>query len=166
MIRVDVGAASPEDCARVALDMREADKVEAMAMALAGPFEAVSWSIGASLESFAGRVDGRAVCLFGVGVASLAPLVGRPWLLATDELDAFALPFLRRNRRVIENWAVRFPVLENWVDARHTVAVRWLRWLGFTLDDPAPFGPMGRDFHRFTLQAGRDDGTCAGVAAL
>jgi len=42
--------------------------------------------------------------------------------------------------------------LENWVDARNTKAINWLRWLGFTVHDPVPFGVAGLPFHRFDMR--------------
>ena len=39
----------------------------------------------------------------------------------------------------------------NYVDARHTDAIRWLKWLGFTLHPATPYGPFDLPFHKFTM---------------
>jgi hypothetical protein len=44
-----------------------------------------------------------------------------------------------------------YPQLENHVDARNRRALRWLGWLGFTIEAPAPWGVEGRPFHRFWM---------------
>ena len=42
-----------------------------------------------------------------------------------------------------------FPVLRNVVDARNTVSIRWLVWLGFTIGTPQPMGVRGLPFIPF-----------------
>ena len=45
------------------------------------------------------------------------------------------------------------PVLRNVVDARNTVSIRWLEWLGFTLGTPQPMGVCGLPFIPFEMSA-------------
>jgi len=46
----------------------------------------------------------------------------------------------------------KFSLLYNYVDARNVKSIKWLRWLGFQLDEPAPYGVRGLPFHRFELR--------------
>lgn len=122
-------------------------------MSGAMPSEALRRTIAFSLESWAGLVGGEPVCVFGLGIGSLGGGVGRPWLMGTPRLEQHAIAFLRRNRAMVARWLDLCPVLENWVDARHSVSMRWLGWLGFSLDDAAPFGPYRLPFRRFYREA-------------
>ena len=42
--------------------------------------------------------------------------------------------------------------LENRVDARNVPAIRYLRWLGFTLWPVMPWGHAGLPFYPFTIR--------------
>ncbi|MNF12754.1 hypothetical protein D3C80_2143590 [compost metagenome] len=45
----------------------------------------------------------------------------------------------------------RYSVLRNFVDARNTVSIRWLEWLGFRLLEPVDIG--GHQFRLFEMEA-------------
>lgn len=141
------------DIAIVAANMRYADKLEAEAMASCGPEEALRRSVQLSHEAIVARVGGEPVCIYGLGFGSMLGGMARPWLMGTDAIDWHCMTFLRSNRAVVREWAKRYD-LENYVDARHTKAIRWLRWLGFRLDDAEPYGPYGMAFHRFEMSRG------------
>lgn len=141
----------PADLAHIAANMRAADIAEMQATLPVTPLEGLRRSVIMSHESCVARVDGVPACVFGLGVGSYLSGLMRPWLFGTNAVEANGRIFLRSNRVVVNDWASRFD-LENYVDARHTVSVRWLRWLGFMLDDAKPFGPFGFEFHRFEMR--------------
>lgn len=152
-IVVEVTYCEPDalDIARIAAHMREADREEMVAAAACGPLVGLQRSLDMSHEACVARVDEKAVCVFGLGVGSYLSGIMRPWLMGTPEIEQHGRIFLRSNRVLVQDWAARFD-LENWVDARHTVSIRWLQWLGFTVYDPAPFGPFQYPFHRFEMR--------------
>jgi hypothetical protein len=80
-------------------------------------------------------------------------MVGVPWLIGTDLIEAHAKPFLRRNRKMVGVMRARYPHLANYVDVRNTKARQWLEWLGFTLREPVPHGPYQMLFHPFDMKA-------------
>lgn len=69
-----------------------------------------------------------------------------PWAVFTTLIDKHPLPFLRASRAWVR--ALKGPLI-NFVDVRNTMTIHWLRWLGFTIDDPIPYGMAGEPFHRF-----------------
>lgn len=82
--------------------------------------------------------DGRAVGICGVNGNTI-------WLLATDEL--LAAPgdrrqFIREGRRWVDELFTQhgYQWLENWALASNATTLRWLQWLGFTVDTPEPMG--------------------------
>lgn len=139
--------------AAIAANMRRGDIDEAAASGACGPHAAILRSIRVSHDVYAGLVDDNPACLFGLGIGDQLAGVARPWLLGTPLIDRHRIAFLRNNRDVVEMWSRHWRVLENWVDARNVVAQRWLAWLGFTLDEAAPFGPFKYPFHRFEMRA-------------
>lgn len=155
MIRAEV--ASPVeawDIACVASNMRVSDIDEAAAMMAVGPRTAIERSLDLSIEAHAGRWLGAAVCIFGLGIGSIAGGCMRPWLLGTPALlrPAVARAFLRRNRAMVQRWHAQWPILENYVSADNHASLRWLGWLGFAIHPAEPFGPFKKPFHRFDMR--------------
>lgn len=75
--------------------------------------------------------DGVPVGLCGVGPIKDNPLIGLVWMVATPQLEAHSLEFLRKCRAVIEMFHETYPILWNHVDERNRVHLKWLRWCGF-----------------------------------
>lgn len=73
-------------------------------------------------------------------------------MLTTDEIAQAAIPFWRENRKYLSSLLERYDMLFNYVDARHTASIRWLRRLGFSMEPAAPFGVDGVPFHRFEMR--------------
>lgn len=136
-------------------DMRPEDVAELEASVGAYSPEArartIIEGIGMSPDVAAFYADGELLCIFGVAQASLMSTVGVPWLLATSAMFRHRSVLVRFSREHVARWAGMFTRLENYVDARNTLACAWLRWLGFALDKPAPFGVEGLMFHRFHM---------------
>lgn len=135
----------------VATNMREADIAEVRAMGEPSPLEAVRSSIAVSRDAYFGVADEIPLCAFGIAGRDALSGVGAPWMLSTHALPAHARRFLRGSRQFISYAREQYSFLENYVDARNTDAVEWLRWLGFTLHDPEPYGPFKLPFHRFSM---------------
>lgn len=137
----------PGDLLHIAHFMRRADRAECWAASRSEPYQALL------LGSLSGPVkivdDGRGfpVAIFGVTEAS--PGVGHPWMLATDGLRKIRKPFLRECREHLEEMHKKYPILTNLVWAKNTVHIKWLEWMGFCIEPPAPHGPDGELFHIF-----------------
>lgn len=97
--------------------------------------------------------DHRLCCLFGATPhGSTLSDIGLLWALSTDEMARHPLASTATTKRYIEYVRRhRFPRLMNWVDARNTPSIRWLRRLGFTIDPPEAYGIEQRPFHRFHM---------------
>jgi len=129
--------------------MRQADVMEVWATNRSRPLEALAKSTRLSEKARTGLIDGEIVCMFGVYRQNLMGARGTIWLLGTDLLQKHGRRFLRRNRDETDRLSNGFSLLENYCDARNTVAIRWLKWLGFTIDPPAPHGVYNLPFHHF-----------------
>lgn len=142
------------DVWHVASNMRARDVEEVWAASHFTPTEALRMSIAVSRDTvFVGVADGIPVCIYGVEPPSLLGLVARPWMLGTDGIDFHSREFLRRSRSLTRGLSERFPVMENYVDARNEASIRWLRWVGFSVYHPEPWGRDLRPFRRFRMEA-------------
>ena len=48
---------------------------------------------------------------------------------------------------MLENYSRVF----NYVDARNTMVIGWIKWLNFTFEEPKPYGPKKIPFYKFYL---------------
>ena len=66
-----------------------------------------------------------------MGVIPQGKNLGMIWLLSSPEISNMPLTFLRHCKKVLECYNQTFPVLYNYIDARNTLHLKWLKWLGF-----------------------------------
>lgn len=144
--------AQPDDIYLIAQRMRRDDRNEVMASHGLMPEAAMRISYQTSSWIRTGTIDGEPFCMFGVCPLSALSTVAAPWLLGTDRIREVKREFLRHNLELIPEMSKGFCRLENWVDVRNTMSVRWLKWLGFAIMPPEPFGVFGLPFHRFTME--------------
>lgn len=72
-------------------------------------------------------------------------------MVTTEHIGADVRGFLRGSKAVLLEMLQRHQVLVNYVDARNVSAIRWLAWLGFTIDSAVPYGVQGLPFHKFHM---------------
>ena len=150
--RFSIDLASPSDAQSLGSRLRAADIEEIRAASGLAPAEALCRSCDFSTHVWAVReIDGDPIALWGVGPVSLVEGKGCPWLLASDAFESFGPDIARLSRSLLAAMRDLYPRLENHVDARHARAVRWLSWLGFTIEPAMPWGVEGRPFHRFWI---------------
>lgn len=122
------GALCPEDAAELraaGLDVSCLDGVQA---------KALTWR-------------GHLVCLFGLEVPEEGPAI--PWMLCTSLIERVPkLAMARVSEGVVEQWRVSVDQMANFVHRENRRALRFLRWLRFTID-PTPTG-RGDAFFLFT----------------
>lgn len=150
-MRIEMVPATGKHALWVALNMRKEDRAEAWASHGLRPLEALErslWSLGPTTALL---LDGEAAAMFGVGRTSLASPVGFPWMLGTNALVKNARRLLPESRRWVDEKRRGYALLTNFVDARNLSAVKWLKWLGFTVFPPEPYGWLNLPFHRFEM---------------
>lgn len=152
MIRADILPCSEADALYIGAHMRDADKAEMHALGLA-PYSVAIRAFNASFETKCGSLNGVPVCMYGVGLPSLFGKLARPWLMATDDIEKCRTTFLRRSRAQVADWLDRYEVLENMIDARNTLSIAWLKWLGFKMSEPFAVA-SGHKFMVFTKRQG------------
>ena len=133
--------------------MRQVDVDEVWAAGHMSPKEALEQSIDVSRDTMMILIDGEVVGVFGIGVVVALSDTGIPWLLCSQKLVEKASKFLRYNKGYVDRAKKEYVKLHNYVDARNTYAIKWLRWLGFTVEKAAPFGMEQMPFHHFHWEA-------------
>lgn len=117
----------------VASRMSEADAIEVMACSGYTPEQAVLESASKSDFCIIASWNGKPQAVFGLLSQTFeGVVVGSPWMLATEDVHAVPREFLKQSRLWVKSFTETCDILFNMVDARHTRAMRWLEWLGFT----------------------------------
>jgi hypothetical protein len=132
---------------RILPHLRREDINEMRAFSDLDPAVGLAFSIANSRPGYAVLIDGEPAALFGA--APKAGGIGVPWLVGTDEIKKRPVVFYRVSKSVVEEMRQTYSFLENWVDERNLLSVRWLKWAGFTVEEPVNMG-YGR-FRRFWM---------------
>ena len=130
-----------------AIELRAGDAMEVAAMG-ATKDEAFRTSLARSLWAETYLVDGVPAAMVGLGLSSFVGGHGVPWLLTSPICERHKKRFLVESRRQVARMLAEVSPLMNLVHADYGRAVRWLAWLGFTLDAPVAInGAAFRPFH-------------------
>ena len=137
------------DVAGLASQVRPADREEIEAATGLPIGEALLLLLPGSCK--ASKIVHRGLVLAVFGDAEHGSGVGVPWLISTIHVEQHPREFLRVCRPAVMEMLERHQQLLNYVDARNTVAIRWLRWLGFKFGDAVPYGHAGLPFFQFGM---------------
>jgi hypothetical protein len=141
-----------DDAAMLVPLLRHADQLE-MERGMGNAYDALHHSIERSKLCWVFLDDDEPLCVAGlVQPMLLAPQIANPWLIGTEALRRHPKTFLRETKRWVEEWRRHYSLLFNYVDAEYAGAIRWLRWLGFDIFTPEPFGPHRAPFCRFEMR--------------
>jgi hypothetical protein len=137
------------DGRHVAANMRDMDRKEIYYLAAIDPWRAIDMTAARAVAAWSGKVDGEVACVFGITRRSMISSVGVPWLLATPLVERYPMTIARGSREYFDRMARAFPLMENHVLEENKMAVLWLKWLGFDMEEPRPHGAFGAPFIRF-----------------
>ena len=150
--KVEIREVEEGDIAVLVRNMREHDKQEVNAATNMGIRNAVKTSVDLSSYSKTGLVNDELVCMWGVCPISLLSGSGSPWMLGTDLITEKQRIFLRRSKPWLDDIRKDYRYLENFVDERNVLSIKWLKWLGFEMNEAEPYGIHGEPFHKFTME--------------
>jgi hypothetical protein len=143
---LEILKAEPQDAAEFAPLLRYADRLEIDAATMGDPEAVLRHGIEVSDLCCTVYYDGEPICIFGI----VGDDFGSIWLLGTDLIEDHPIAFLRVSKAIVNHLRKSYSFLGNYVDARNTVHVRWLKWLGFDVRPPIPHGPFKLPFHPFS----------------
>lgn len=148
-LRVTVTPARGWHIERMLPCIREADVRELWAGWRHTPEHALKFGLAHSSHVWTGMLDFEPICMVGIVPASMLCGTGTPWLIGTHGIERHQLAFLRRCKPHWRRMQGLYTQLANDVAADNEAAIRWLKWLGFSVHAPRPFGPDAALFSRF-----------------
>lgn len=152
--KIEMRAPRAEDADLLAATLRPADRDEVEACTGLSAAEAIRLALRVSSLAWAIEIDDRLAILGGVRAISILEGTGSPWMLATVQVEHFPGALTKIGMQYCGVSLSEFPHLINFVDARNTKAIRWLRRLGFQLDaEPIPYGHAQLPFYRFEMRS-------------
>jgi len=143
--------ATLEDMEYIINNMYPADIEEVKACGWS-PYEAVTLSVQKSEQVWVASAPEGAVCIWGV---ERTTLIGGAlgWLLTSNLIDKYSRPFLRQAKSCIVDLHKQYGYIDNYVDSRHTRALRFLEWLGFEIASKGVYvGTQQVPFYKVCLQ--------------
>ena len=138
----------------IADNMRDADIDEVRAASNKDPLTAVTEGVKVSDFTSVAVINGDIVAVMGVVKGSALTDNGVAWLLGTTFVDKHRREFLESSHKVLNAMLDICPELSNYVHAENKTSIRWLKWLGFQINDPEPFGVNDELFHEFKIRKG------------
>lgn len=134
--------------------LRACDVRELQRVGCADPYMALLGSVCASEVAMAAYTGRGVACILGVAKPSLLGSSATIWLLAHDDIERYAVRFLKECRRVLALLLAEYGRLENYIDVDNLKTIAWLEWLGFTVDRAKTVqSPMGFPFYHFWKEA-------------
>jgi hypothetical protein len=141
--------ASPVHIGPIAVNMREADRIECHALGRT-PKEALRSGLRCSLEPMTALdPEGRPQAMMGVVPASMLEGRGTVWMLGSDVIYEHGRDLITFGPPILEHWLTSFRRLENVVAVKNVKAIRLLQRWGFTVDRETELwrGVAFRHFH-------------------
>ena len=124
---------SPELAQQVkSLRLKRADAREVAAFSVLDTPEVISQAMKDSVYVWAISDDKEVVGVCGL---SEGGGWGIPWLLTSESINKQKKLFARLSKQALEQFLELYPNLCNFVDYRHKTTLRWLRWLGFKIEE-------------------------------
>lgn len=131
-MKATIRTASALDVMNIIPLIRQSDINEIYASDGVDVKEAILDGCTSSINTYVAVRGETLIAIFGVSPYPSDPLVGIPWMLATDEMEKHSKDLLRISPEYIEKMHDHFPILTNMVDVRNEKSIRWLTWCGFT----------------------------------
>ena len=116
------------------------------------PHFAVIESYRRATECYVGLIDGEIACIWGVWKYSILSDRATVWLFSTEVIEKSPVVVARFMKREFKKLRDRYDSLENFIDNDNTFYKHWLKWLGFTIDEPEPLGCHGELFCHFYIE--------------
>ncbi len=143
------------DAEYLAQHLRPGDLREIAALGVS-PRTAVMESVRASDRVWTAFHEGKPMMIFGVADPVFNPSPATIWALGTPECSRYKREMLRVGRAVVRNLLRSYPEMDNWCDARYSESVRFVRHLGFTVDQPREWGGNGEPFRHLHIAIKED----------
>lgn len=144
--------ATDEHALMMAPLLRAFDKAEIHIMFGPDEAEMLRYGIERSSHAYAAIEGGVPFAIGGVVPVNMVAGTGAPWMLGTPGVGRNARWFLKESRAQLAAVFEAYDFLSNACDARYAASIRWLRWLGFTIGTPFPYGERRLSLVPFSMR--------------
>jgi len=140
--------ATEEDCIYLSTRLRKEDYQEIKAVTGLEPV--ISLRVGFKISDVPLVIcNSENIPVAMLGVVSQG-LIGAIWMVGTEDLKKISLSFIRNCKDVCNVLKSKHQLLYNYVDARNTLHINWLKWMGFTfINKHQQYGKERRLFYEF-----------------
>ncbi len=132
-------------------NIREADAIEIKAICGKTVREAVRETPDIYNNAWAWEADQKIMCIFGVNPLLDKLGEGVVWLLGSKFFDNNRMVFACVSKAVFRDTIKDFKHIFNCVHSENVRSIRWLKWLGFAVDEAKPVEINGARFFRFEM---------------
>lgn len=153
MAEIVIRPTEPDDVNLLIENLRKSDRAECEAYGSPEIATEIRLSVLSSYLCWSAFADGELGCIIGVSPISMLGGVGSPWMLGTPVLDKHRRVLVRLAPGYIATMLESFPHLMNFVHAKNTSSIRWLKALGFAIHPALPYRRLGEMFHPFEKKA-------------
>ena len=141
---------TPEDLNAIGrtFHLRNIDILEGHALTGKDPYDALKVTIQQSELLFSLHAP---IGLVGfTGIVKVDETTGAPWMVGSDDLEKQGKPILAHSLNTLKILGLPYHFLFNFVACENVRSIRWLEWLGFTVDlAPQYFHDPLVPFHLF-----------------
>ena len=148
--KISVRSATYDDCLSLAPNLRQEDKDEVWASHGMLPEEALIYSFLSCPKTFVAVINDEILCMFGCSPKATEGM-GMPWLLGSDDIKVFSREFLSASKAIFARTIVPYHFLSNQVWSKNTVHIKWLKWMGFTIETTELISPNKEVFFYFYM---------------
>lgn len=132
--------------------LRKEDAEEVLAYDYESTFQTLEQSVSNSVAPRAWLVDDQPALICGVAITRLLG-TAIPWALSSNLVEQHPYIMLKGSKYIVGEWRKEYPFMKNYVDARYTKSINWLKWLGFDIQEAIPFGPKLLPFHPIEMRS-------------
>lgn len=140
--------ATQEDCHYLSTRLRKEDYQEIKAMTGMSALNSLLIGLSSSdVPMVICNKDNKPIAMLGVVPQGQLGLI---WMVGSNDLKKISLSFIRNCKEVCVVMKSKYKLLYNFVDARNTLHINWLKWMGFTfINKHNQYGIEGKLFYEF-----------------
>jgi len=151
-VKYEIRDATEDDVEFLSTRLRAMDLKEISSASGRFPRAALRSGLRTSTICRVGLADGVVICIYGVRPQSSLSCEASVWMLGTDDLQKHAMKFGRECGIQVKEMLKDFKVILNYCHAENKLTIRWLKWLGFKINKPKPYGRKQELFHLFYME--------------
>lgn len=136
----------------IADNMRKEDVNEVWASNRQTPYEALIDGWNQSMLSVIVTINNEPCVMIGLVIRDILSGIGTPWLLGTEGALKYKSQFLKLSPDIVNEMLELCPLLINYVHTENKHSIKWLKWIGFTIDEAEPYGLNKKLFHKFHIE--------------